>query len=152
LLLIGPRGRVALRTASRISTRPRLHLAPFHIDAHDLHLHPVAETVDPFRVLTLQRVLLLDKAVVVVAHARNVHQAFDEVLDELDEEAEGGHSGHVTLELLAHLVRHEADLLPLQQLTLRVIRTPLHLRGVAADFGQLLFQFLASRPGDRSAA
>ena len=39
------------------------------------------------------QVFLLDEPVVVVGHRRDVDHAFDEVLDQLDEQAERGHAG-----------------------------------------------------------
>ena len=65
---------------------------------------------------------MLDEPIVVIGHRRHVHQAFDEVLDELDVKPEGRDAGHVAIELVANLVRHEADLLPLDEFALGVIR------------------------------
>src|SRR5204863_271416 len=86
---------------------------PPHRHPGDLGHDLVAEPIALPRVLAEQHVLAVDEAVVVVGHARDVHQAVDEVLDELHEQPERRHPDHVALELLADLVGHEADLLPL---------------------------------------
>ena len=57
-----------------------------------------------------------------------MHHAFDEVLDQLDVESERAHAGDVAVELVADLVRHEADLLPLHELPLRIVGAALPLR------------------------
>ena len=67
-----------------------------------------------------------------------MHEPFDEVLDELDEEPERGDAGDVALEFVADLVGHEPHLLPLQQLTLGIVGPPLHVRRVPRHFRQLL--------------
>ena len=72
----------------------------------------------------------LDEAVLVVGQRGQVDKPFDERVDQLDEQAERADAGHVAVELLADLVRHETDLLPLHQLPLRLGRPPLPLRRV----------------------
>ena len=69
--------------------------------------------------------------------------ALDEMFDQLDEQAECRHAGDVALEFIADLVGHELDLLPLQQLALRIVGPPLHLRGVTRDLRQFLPPLLA---------
>ena len=59
---------------------------------------------------------------------RDVHQAFDHVLDELHEQAERGDAGDVAVELVADLVVHEPDLLPLDQFPLGLVGPPLPVR------------------------
>ncbi len=120
-----------------------IDLAHLHVDADHLHLHLVAEPVDLLRVLAAQQVRALDEPVVVVGHRRDVHHALDEVLDQLDEQAEGGDAGDVAFEFIADLVGHELHLLPLQQLALGIVGAALHLRGVARDLRQLLGPLLA---------
>jgi hypothetical protein len=71
-----------------------------------------------------------------------VDHPLDEVLHELDEQAERRDAGDIAVELVADLVRHEADLLPLDELSLRVVGAALHLRRVARDFGQVLDEIL----------
>ena len=98
---------------------------------------------DPAGVLAAQDVRTLDEPVVVVGHRRDVNHALDEVLDQLDEQAERGDAGDVALELVADLVRHEADLLPLHQLALRVVGAALALGRVARHLRQVVGQLLA---------
>src|SRR5438067_11979851 len=81
-----------------------IHLAQLHVHADDRHLHLVAQAVALVRVLAAQQVRALDEPVVVVRHRRDVDHALDEMLHELDEEAEGRDAGHVALELVADLV------------------------------------------------
>ena len=68
--------------------------------------------------------------------------AFDEVLNQLDEQPEGRHPGDVAVELVADLVGHEADLLPLHQLALGIVGPSFSLRRMPGDlrhvFGELL--------------
>ena len=109
-----------------------------HVNLDDLHLHAIAEPVDLPLVLAAQHVHAVDEAVVVVGHRRDVHEAFDEVFDELDVEPERRHTRDVAVELVADLVRHEADLLPLDQLALGVIRASLALGRMARDLGELV--------------
>ena len=59
---------------------------------------------------------------------------------ELDVQAERGDAGDVAVELVADLVRHEADLLPLHQLALGVVGAALALGRVARDLRQVLGQ------------
>ena len=80
----------------------------------------------------------LEKAVVIVRHARDVHEPFDVVLGELHEQPERRDAGDVAFEFIADLVGHEPHFLPLQELALGFVRAPLHLRTVTRDFGQIL--------------
>ena len=141
LLRRGPRSPFA--DALEDLDQAEVDLPHLHVDADDLHLHLVAEAIDLLRVLAAQQVRALDEPVVVVGHRRHVHQALDEVLDQLDEQAERGDAGDVALEFVADLVGHELHLLPLQQLALRIVGAPLHLRGVARHLRQLLGPLLA---------
>ena len=139
------RGRAPLvRTASRISASPRSICRRSMIDADHLHAHAVAEPVDASVLLAAQHVRALDEPVVVVGHRRDVHHAFDEVLDELDEQAEGADAGDVALELVADLVGHEPDFLPLHQLALGVVGAALALGRVPRDLRQILGQLRAA--------
>ncbi len=52
--------------------------------------------------------------------------------------AECRHARDVALELVADLVRHEADLLPLHQLPFGIVGAALALGRVARDLGQFL--------------
>ena len=69
--------------------------------------------------------------------------ALDEVFDQLDEDAERGNAGDVALELIAELVGHEADLLPLHELALRVVGAALALGGVPGHLRQLVGQLVS---------
>ena len=126
----------------------QIDLPSLHIHAHHLDEHLVAESIDAFGVLAAQHMLLLDEAVVVVGHARDVYEPFNEMLDELDEEPIRSDAGDVAVELVADLVRHEADLLPLQQLAFRLVCPPLPLGRVPRDFGKFLVQFVTALIGD----
>ena len=64
------------------------------------------------------------------------------MLDQLHEQPEPGHPGHVTGELIADLVRHEPDLLPLDDLPLGLLCPALHGRCMPPDIRQLVSQFL----------
>ncbi len=120
----------------------QVELPPLHVDANDLHLHTIAQAEDAPGVLAAQDVLPLDEPVIVIRHRRHVHQTFDEMLHELDEQSECGDAGDVAVELVTDLVGHEADFLPLHQLPLGVVGAALALRGVARDFRQILRQLL----------
>ena len=84
----GPRLLSDARTRSRISVSPR------SIWRRSMStLTTCTETLSPSRytlsgLLSLQDVRLLDEPVVVVGHRRDVHDALDEVFDQLDEQAE----------------------------------------------------------------
>ena len=142
LLRRGPRLLSDARTRSRMPTSPR------SICRRSMStLMTCTRTLSPSRytcagVLAAQHVRALDEPVVVVGHRRDVDHAFDEVLDQLDEQAEGGDAGDVAVELVADLVRHEADLLPLDQLALGLGGAPLALGGVPAHLRQVLGQLL----------
>ena len=79
---------------------------------------------------------------------RDVHQALDVVLDELDEQAERRDAGDVAVEDVADLVGHEPHLLPLQQLALGLVGAPLASRRCAGRLRQILFELLAPLVGD----
>src|SRR5829696_4624703 len=110
-------GLAAARAAIRLgdphavqdADQSEIDLPALHIHLDHLHAHLVAKPVDLAGVFAAHDVRALDEPVVVVGHRRHVHHALDEVLDQLDEEAEGGHAGDVTVELVADLVGHEAD-------------------------------------------
>ena len=84
----GPRLLSDARTRSRISVEPEVDLPPLHVDLDHLHRDLVAQPVHPSGLLAAQDVRRLDEPVVVVGHRRDVDQALDEVLDQLDEQAE----------------------------------------------------------------
>ena len=158
MLRFGPA--LALVLAERVEDldEPEIDLPPFHVDAHHLDANAVAEPVHLLGVLAAQRVRRFEEAIVVVGHARDVDESLDEVLGQLDEQPERGHAGDVAVELVADLVGHEADLLPLHQLPLRIVGAALHLGGVARDFRQVLLELLGHgrhrrrRVGSRAAA
>src|SRR5471032_2203260 len=133
-----PRAALAFADALEDLREPEIDLALVHVDANDLHLHLVAEAIDLLGVLAHERVRAVDELVVVVRHRRDVNHAFDEVLDELDEQPERRDAGDVALEFIADLVGHELHFLPLQQLALRVVGAPFHFGRVPRDLGQLL--------------
>ena len=67
-------------------------------------------------------------------------------------QAERADAGDVAVELVADLVGHEPDLLPLHQLALGVVGPALALRRVARDLGQILRQLGSPVLGHRRAA
>src|SRR5262245_59137641 len=138
-------GRTA-RPADRVQNlrQPEIDLPPLEIHADDLHAHSIAETIDASVLLAAQNVRALDEPVVVVGHRGHVHHALDEVLDQLEVEAEGADAGDVAVELVADLVGHEAHFLPLHQLALRVVRAALALRRVARNLRHVLGQLRAA--------
>src|SRR5262249_24644826 len=97
-----------------------VELPALEVDARELHDDLVSETVDLSRVLALEQVGLLVEPVVVVAHRGNVHEPLNVDLLELHEEPKRLDAGHISRAGLPQLVRHEADLLPLHELALRV--------------------------------
>src|SRR5688572_7123121 len=104
-----------------------IDLPALQIHLHDLDLDAIAEPVDLAGVLPPQHVQPLLEAVIVVRHRRDVHQALDEVLDELDEQPEGRYPGNVAVELVADLVGHEPYFLPLHELALGIVGAALAL-------------------------
>src|SRR5689334_24988240 len=88
----------AARTASPLGDtnlveylgKTQVDLTALHVHFDHLHAHPIAETIDLPGVLAAQNVRALDEAVIVVGHRRNMNHPFDEVLNELDVQAEGG--------------------------------------------------------------
>ena len=85
---LSPRGRPCLPHRLENLGDPEVDLAPLEIDLDDLHADAIAEPEHAAVVLAAQDVRALDEPVVVVGHRRHVHHALDEVLDELDVEAE----------------------------------------------------------------
>src|SRR4051794_13260453 len=79
--LAPPRSALAFADALENLREPKIDLALLHVDADDLDLHLVPETVALVRVLADQRVRALEEAVIVVGHRRHVDHAFDEMLD-----------------------------------------------------------------------
>ena len=75
--------------------QPEVDLASFHIDAHNLYVHPIPQSITLLRVLPAQHVFLLDESVVVVCHARHVDEPLDVMLDESHEQAERRHTRDV---------------------------------------------------------
>src|SRR5262245_37941199 len=138
--LAAPPPAVRLGRADAIENlrQSQIHLPPLHVDLDDLHPHAIAEPVDATRVLALEDVRPLPEPVVVVGHRRDVDEPLDEVLDQLDEEPERGHAGDVAVDLVADLVRHEADLLPLHQLALCLVGAPLAIRRMTRHFREIL--------------
>src|SRR5262245_49193458 len=72
-----------------------IDLAQLEVHADDLDLHLVAQPIHFLRVLAAQQVPALHEPVVIVAHRRDVDHALDEMLDELDEQAERRDAGDV---------------------------------------------------------
>src|SRR2546427_765583 len=110
--LAAPRPSLALAHALENLYQAEIHLAHLHVDADHLHLDLVAKTIDLVRVLASEQVRTLHEPVIVVRHRRHVHEPFDEVLDQLDEQTECGHAGDVAFELIADFVGHELHFLP----------------------------------------
>ena len=152
LLLSRPPPVLVLANGVEDLGEPEIDLPPLEVHANHLHAHLVAEPVDLVRVLAVQRVAAVEIAVVVVGHAGDVHQALDEVLDQLDEQPERRHARDVAVELVADLVGHEPHLAPLQQFPLGVVGAALALGGVPRDLGQFLVDLLAPRLVDPAAA
>src|SRR5712691_9516673 len=94
-----PRPSLALADALENLHQAEIHLAHLHVDADHLHLDLVAETIDPVRVLASEQMRAFHEPVVVVRHGRDMHEPFDEVLDQLDEQAECRYAGDVAFEL-----------------------------------------------------
>src|SRR5215212_8430310 len=92
-----------------------VNLPALHVDPHHLDSHAIAQPVRLVSVLSAQRVRRFEEAVVIVGHARDVHEPLDEVLGQLDEQPERGYAGDVPVELVADLVGHEPYFLPLHQ-------------------------------------
>ncbi len=90
------------------------------------------------RVLAPQQVRPFHEPVVVVGHARDVHEPVHVVLDEFHEQAERRHARDVAIELVADLVRHEPHLLPGEQFVLGLVGPALHLGRVARQVGKFL--------------
>src|SRR5262245_28233219 len=87
--------------------QPQVDLPALHVHTNHLHFDAIAKAVDASVLLAAQDVRALDEPVVVVGHRRDVHHPFDEMLDELDVEAEGAHARDVPVELVADFVGHE---------------------------------------------
>src|SRR5204862_5672295 len=100
---------VALRHAHRVENLREAEIDEtfFEIDANHLHLDAIAEPIDAPVALAAQKMRAVHKPVVVVGHRRHVHHAFDEVLDELDVQAERADARDVALEFIADFVSHE---------------------------------------------
>src|SRR5262249_42271964 len=107
----------------------------------------VAQSIYLPSVLPSQKVPTFDESIVVISHCGDVDHALDEMLDELDKETKRSHTGDVALEFIAHLVRHELDLLPLQQLTLRIVRPAFHVGGMTRCFWKLVGPVFATLVG-----
>src|SRR5262245_52727903 len=105
----------------------KIDLTALEVNANDLHSHAVAEAIHAAVLLAPQDVRAFDKPVVIIGHRRDVHHTFDEVLNELDVEAECAHARDVAFELIADLVGHESNLFPLHELALGVGGTTLAL-------------------------
>ena len=67
---------------------PEIDLTTLGVHAHDLHRHRIAQPVGLPGVLPEQRVVGIQKPVVVIRHTRDVHEAFHERLDQLHEQPE----------------------------------------------------------------
>src|SRR5688572_15967909 len=141
-----PRAAILLRFANTVQDfrQSEIDLPALHVHLDDLHGHAIAEPEHAPGVLTLQNVRTLDEPVVVVRHGGHVDEPLDEMLDELDEQPKRGDARDVSVELIAHFVRHEADLLPLHELPLRIVCAPLALRGVPRDLGQVIGELVLS--------
>src|SRR4029453_6012863 len=112
LLVFGPCSTPARSKLSFTHSLQNLHqreidLAHLHVDADDLHLDLVPKPVDSSGILAAEHVSPFDEPIVVVRHLQILNKALDVGLDELNEQAEGGHAGHVALEFVPTLVRRE---------------------------------------------
>src|SRR2546423_8605242 len=106
------------------------------VDAVHKHAHFLAEGVFASPPLARDLLGVLAVSVAVVRHRRERHEAFDEHIEQLDEEAELGHADDQSLELFADAIAHELDLLPLHQLALGVVGAALGLAGFVGDLVQ----------------
>jgi hypothetical protein len=106
----------------------QINLPALHVGSDDLYLHAATQPIHLLRVLAEEHVLLLDEPVVVVGHARDVHQALDKVLGQLDEQSELRHAGDEPFELIPDLAGHESHLLPLEQFAFGLVGPPFHFR------------------------
>ncbi len=93
----------------------------------------------------------LEVAILVIRQRRQMDEPFDERVGQLDEQAVRADTGHVTVELLADPVRHEADLLPLHQFALGLGRAPLPLRRVLRHGRQFVLEGVPPRPAQLAA-
>ena len=150
--LAAARAALAFTDAFEDLGETEIDLALLHVDADHLDLDLVTEAIALVGVLADQRMAALDEPVVVVGHCRDVDHAFDEMLDQLDEQAERRDAGEVALEFIADLVGHELHLLPLQQLALRIVGAALHFRSVAGHLGQLVDPLFARLVGQQGMA
>src|SRR2546428_523537 len=135
-----PRTPLALAHALENLHQAEVHLAHLHVDADHLHFDLVAKTIDLVRVLASEQVRTLHEPVIVVRHRRHVHEPFDEVLDQLDEQTECRYAGDVAFELIADFVGHELHFFPLHELTLGIVAAAFHLRRISRHLRQLLGQ------------
>ena len=111
------------------------------------HANSLSKAVSLARVLAddLARVLVV--AVIVVGERVERDQAFDEQVGKFDEEAELGDAGDQAVEVFAHAVLHELDLLPFHEFALGLVGAAL---GVTGLFGDVV-EFVESRWARRKA-
>src|SRR5437867_1893940 len=137
----GPRSGVppsSPSVASLLAVREReVNLPALDRDPDDQHADRVAHAERPPRAPAAQQVLALDVIVEVVAERAHVHQALDEDVPQLDEEAERHHTRDEAVVGLAHLVLHELDLLQRDDLALGLHRHALAPRGLLGDGAQV---------------
>ena len=127
LLLVGDEDAVILQD--------EVEVALGDIGTHEHDAHRLTEAVGYVRRTADERVEVFAVLVVVVDHARYVHESFDAVI-ELAEDAERRDAADDGIESVADKLRHVLDLLHVLRLALRLDGDALTRRGVLSDLGQ----------------
>ena len=118
------------------SDQLEVDLAFIQIDAHDTHLDAVAKAETATATLTGETVMQRVEVVVVARHRRDMHQALNIDVGQLDEQAEAGDRGDHTGEGLADAILHELALEPVDHVTGRLVGAPLGHRALLAELLQ----------------
>ena len=113
-----------------------LQLALLREDAIQNHLHVVAGAEAAARALADNLMRILAPGVAVVAQRVDGHQPFDKQIGQLDKEPVFSGVQHQRGKLLADLVLHEANLLPLHQLAFGLGCASLGLAGLFGNLRQ----------------
>src|SRR5690606_25639035 len=88
-------GRSALAVAAT-ADQLEVDLAFVEVDPHDPHFHAVAEAEAAAAALARKAMMQRIEMVVIAGHRRDMHQAFDVDIGQLDEQAETGDRGDDT--------------------------------------------------------
>src|SRR5262245_39449548 len=84
--LAPPRSALAVTHTVENLHQAEVDLALLHVDANDLHLDLVAQSIDLLCILPAQQMGGFDVPIVVIRHRGDMHHAFDIVLDQLHEQ------------------------------------------------------------------